>query len=166
MGNPLNFLYFHKDDGDDVEYERDLEITRMLVKRGAQLDLETQFGALAFKRLLDPFDGGQVIKEKLNLTASILICLFQENALRLPDEYGTEIDIGLSEQWYKYPNLKYIAYLHQLGCKLKKILNLIREFRAECCTQCCLPVLAPDSLQVQCRARIRKILGCPLFSFE
>ena len=132
IDHPLDFLYYFGSANDANEVikksARDFDVARMLVQRGATLDLTTSFGARAFKYLLNPVHIPPAINERAERAERVLTYLFQENALAFPDKYGTEIDMNLSIDWLDYPNLKYTLYLHQLGCNIKSMYDLVRTF--------------------------------------
>ena len=134
----------------------------MLVQTGETLDLTTGLGARAFKFLLNPVRiPPGAFDERAEGAGRVLTYLFQENAIEFPDEYGTGIPMNLSINWLDYPNLKYTLYLHQLGCNIETMCNLVRAFCKQREYPPDIPV-KPGSLEMQCRAKIRNILGCPL----
>ena len=165
IDNPLDFLYVFGcgQEANEIRKNsaRDFEVARMLVQRGARLNLTTNLGARAFLWLLNRVYNPPAVNERVEGAMRMLTYLFQENAIKFLDEYGTEIGINLSKEWLDYPSLKYTLYLHQLGCNIEAIYDLMRAICQyhECPLE--IPV-KPGCLEMQCRAKIRKLLGCPL----
>ena len=140
---------------------RSMEIARLLVRHGTVLDMTSTEGVIAFNRLLNPVDEqGKVRRDVVETAREILKLLFQENALKLPEEYGARVPIfRLMDNWRAYPNVAYGYYLLEFGYKIEIVRDLYETINGRGNLMCSEEVKSLPSLT---RIKLRKLLGSPI----
>ena len=138
-----------------------MEIARLLVQHGSVLDMTSTEGVIAFNRLLNPIDAqGEAKGDVVETARDILKLLFQENALKLPEEYGARVPIfRLMDDWRGYPNVIYGYYLLEFGYKIEIVRDLYETSNGRGNLMCSEEVRSLPSLT---RIKLRKLLRTPI----